>query len=216
MIIHNLDKTNSILNQFISEIRDITIQKDSMRFRRNIERIGEILSYELSRELHFQDQEVQTPLGVKKVPLVADQLVLCSVLRAGLPLHQGILNYFDHIENAFISAYRLHKTPEIFEIKVEYLATPALDGKILILADPMLATGSSLVAVYDILKKIGTLSQVHLVSVIAAKEGIDYISKHFPDNTHLWVATVDDKLNSKGYIVPGLGDAGDLAFGNKL
>ncbi|MEL4456894.1 uracil phosphoribosyltransferase [Lutimonas vermicola] len=216
MIIHNLDKTNSILNQFISEIRDINIQKDSMRFRRNIERIGEILSYELSRELHFQDQEVQTPLGVKKVPLVSDQLVLCSVLRAGLPLHQGILNYFDHIENAFISAYRLHKTPEIFEIKVEYLATPALNGKILILADPMLATGSSLVSVYDILKKIGTPSQVHLVSVIAAKEGIDYISKHFPDNTHLWVATVDDKLNSKGYIVPGLGDAGDLAFGNKL
>lgn len=216
MIIHNLDKTNSILNQFISEIRDISIQKDAMRFRRNIERIGEILSYELSQKLDFQDQEVQTPLGLKKVPLVSDQLVLCSVLRAGLPLHQGILNYFDQIDNAFISAYRLHTTPEIFEIKVEYLASPSLDEKILILADPMLATGSSLVAVYESLKKIGTIRQVHLVSVIAAKEGIDYVSKHFPENTHLWVATVDDKLNSKGYIVPGLGDAGDLAFGNKL
>ncbi len=216
MIVHNLDKTNSILNQFVSEIRDITVQKDSMRFRRNIERIGEILSYELSKKLNFQDLQVQTPLGVKKVPLISDQLVLCSVLRAGLPLHLGILNYFDQIENAFISAYRHHSSPEIFEIKVEYLASPSLDEKILILADPMLATGSSLAAVYKTLKKMGEISQVHLVSVIAAKEGIDYVSKHFPENTHLWVATIDDKLNSKGYIVPGLGDAGDLAFGNKL
>ncbi len=216
MIIHNFDKTNSVLNHFISEIRDHTVQKDAMRFRRNIERIGEILSYELSRELHFKDRTVKTPLGEKKIPHVSDQLVLCSVLRAGLPLHQGILNYFDQIENAFISAYRQHSSPEEFEIKVEYLASPSLDNKILVLADPMLATGSSLAAVYEVLKKMGNIKQVHIVSVIAATEGIDFATKHFPENTHLWVATVDQVLNSKGYIVPGLGDAGDLAFGSKL
>jgi len=216
MIVHRIDSSNSILNQFISEIRDLTVQKDAMRFRRNIERIGEILSYELSKQLEFQKELVQTPLGTKRVSLIADQLVLCSVLRAGLPLHMGILNYFDQIENAFISAYRKHSTPEIFEIEVEYLAAPDLNDKILILADPMLATGSSLKAVYDTLKKIGHIRQIHLVSVIAAEQGIDYISEHFPENTHLWVATVDQELNSKGYIVPGLGDAGDLAFGPKL
>lgn len=216
MIVHNLDKTNSVLNQFISEIRDIAIQKDKMRFRRNIERIGEILSYEMSKNLQFLDREVTTPLGQKSVPVISDQLVLCSILRAGLPLHQGILNYFDHIENAFISAYRHHTSPEEFDIKVEYLASPTLEDKILILADPMLATGSSLVAVLETLKGLGNIRQVHIVSVIAATEGIDFISKHFPENTHLWIATIDEKLNEKGYIVPGLGDAGDLAFGAKL
>lgn len=216
MIVHNLDKTNSVLNQFISEIRDIAIQKDKMRFRRNIERIGEILSYEMSKKLQFLDREVTTPLGQKSVPVISDQLVLCSILRAGLPLHQGILNYFDHIENAFISAYRHHTSPEEFDIKVEYLASPTLEDKILILADPMLATGSSLVAVLETLKGLGTIRQVHIISVIAATEGIDFISNHFPENTHLWIATIDEKLNEKGYIVPGLGDAGDLAFGAKL
>ena len=216
MIIHNLDKTNSVLNHFIAEIRDHKVQKDAMRFRRNIERIGEILSYELSQELGFKDSIVQTPLGEKKIQLVSDQLVLCSVLRAGLPLHQGILNYFDQIENAFISAYRKHSSDDEFEIKVEYLASPSLDNKILILADPMLATGSSLAAVHEVLKKMGSIRQVHIVAVIAAEEGIDFVSKHFPENTHLWVATVDQDLNSKGYIVPGLGDAGDLAYGSKL
>ena len=216
MIVHNLDNSNSVLNHFISEIRDADIQKDSMRFRRNIERIGEILSYEMSRELGFQSNNVQTPLGVKDVPIVSDQLVLCSVLRAGLPLHQGVLNYFDQIENAFISAYRQHTTDEDFEIKVEYLASPSLDGKTLILVDPMLATGSSLVAVQKVLNKMGHIKQIHLVSVIAAQEGIDFVSSHFPENSHLWVATVDPDLNSKGYIIPGLGDAGDLAFGTKL
>jgi uracil phosphoribosyltransferase len=216
MIVHNLDNSNSVLNHFIAEIRDADIQKDSMRFRRNIERIGEILSYEMSRELGFQSNNVQTPLGVKDVPIVSDQLVLCSVLRAGLPLHQGVLNYFDQIENAFISAYRQHTSDEDFEIKVEYLASPSLDGKTLILVDPMLATGSSLVAVQKVLNKMGHIKQIHLVSVIAAQEGIDFVSSHFPENSHLWVATVDPDLNSKGYIIPGLGDAGDLAFGTKL
>jgi uracil phosphoribosyltransferase len=216
MIIHNLDASNSVLNHFVSEIRDIEIQKDAMRFRRNIERIGEILSYELSKELHFSESTVQTPLGEKIIPLVTDNIVLCSILRAGLPLHLGILNYFDKIENAFISAYRHHTSPEDFEIKVEYLASPSLDNKILILADPMLATGSSLCEVYEIMKKLGAIKEIHIVAVIASTQGIDHIANHFPDNTHLWVATVDQKLNAKGYIIPGLGDAGDLAFGNKL
>lgn len=216
MIIHNLAHSSSVLNHFISEIRDVEVQKDSMRFRRNLERIGEILSYELSKELNYCQNTVKTPLGEKNIPLISDKLVLCSVLRAGLPLHQGILNYFDQIENAFISAYRHHSSPEKFDIKVEYLASPSLDQKILILADPMLATGSSLVAVYDTLKNLGQIEQVHIVSVVAAQEGIDFVSAHFPDNCHLWVATVDEKLNSKGYIIPGLGDAGDLAFGIKM
>jgi len=216
MTIHNLDASNSVLNNFVSEIRDVGIQKDAMRFRRNIERIGEILSYELSKTLHFTDQIIETPLGQKKIPLASDNLVLCSVLRAGLPLHIGILNYFDKIENAFISAYRHHTSPEDFEIKVEYLASPSLDNKILILADPMLATGRSLCEVYEILKSLGDIKEVHIIAVIASTQGIDQIANHFPDNTHLWVATVDQKLDAKGYIVPGLGDAGDLAFGPKL
>ena len=216
MKIHHIGKTNSILNRFIAEIRDDKIQKDSMRFRKNIERIGEILSYELSKELGYKSQEITTPLGIKQLNLPDDQIVLCSVLRAGLPLHQGILNFFDFVENAFISAYRYHTSDERFEIKVEYLASPHLDGKTLILADPMLATGKSLVAVYEILKEIGSIKTIHLVSVIAASEGIEFVKDHLPENTHLWVATVDDKLNSHGYIVPGLGDAGDLAYGSKL
>ncbi|MEN8125215.1 MAG: uracil phosphoribosyltransferase [Bacteroidota bacterium] len=213
---HNFDKNNSILNSFIAEIRDVNIQKDSMRFRRNIERIGEILSYELSKKLVFLSKNVETPLGKKNIEIIQNNLVLCSVLRAGLPLHQGILNYFDSIENAFISAYRHHTTGDDFDIKVEYLASPSLEGKTLILADPMLATGKSLVAVYKTLKKLGRIKQIHIVSVIAAAEGIKYVTEHFPENTHLWVATVDEILDKRGYIVPGLGDAGDLAFGSKL
>ncbi len=216
MKIHRLDRSNSVLNNFISEIRDLNIQKDSMRFRRNIERIGEILSYELSKELDYKEIDINSPLGIKKISLCENDLVLCSVLRAGLTLHQGVLNYFDQIENAFISAYRHHTSGDDFDIVVEYLASPSLDQKVLILADPMLATGRSLVAVYDTLKKSGNIKQTHLVAVIASTEGIDYIKNYFPENTHLWVATIDDKLNKKGYIVPGLGDAGDLAFGTKL
>lgn len=216
MTIHNFDLTNSVLNNFISEIRDISIQKDGMRFRRNIERIGEILSYELSKELDYQNQKVTTPFGEKKINTTIQDLVLCSVLRAGLPLHQGILNYFDKIDNAFISAYRHHTSDENFEIKVEYFASPELDQKVLILADPMLATGNSLVAVYDTLRTIGHIKKVHIVAVIASSDGIEFIKSHFPKNTHLWVATIDNELNEKGYIIPGLGDAGDLAFGKKL
>ena len=217
MKIHHLAQNNSVLNTFLSEIRDKNVQKDSMRFRRNIERIGEILAYELSKSLSFSENSVETPLGKKESFLIADSLVVCSILRAGLPLHQGILNYFDTAENAFISAFRHHPSnDERFEIVVEYLASPILDGKTLLLADPMLATGQSLVAVFEALKKLGTPKEIHLISVIGAREGINFIEKHFPENTHLWIATIDATLNEKGYIVPGLGDAGDLAFGTKL
>jgi uracil phosphoribosyltransferase len=216
MTIHDLSLKNSVLNNFILEIRDKKIQLDAMRFRRNIERIGEILCYELSKELYYESRNVQTPLGHKEIDIVKNELVLCSVLRAGLPLHQGILNYFDQIDNAFISAYRQPDSQGGSEIKVDYFASPSLDKKYLLLADPMLATGNSLIAVYDTIKKIGELKQIHIVAVIAATKGIESIKKHFPKNTHLWVATIDDKLNEKGYIIPGLGDAGDLAFGQKL
>ena len=217
MHIHNLSLQNSILNTFISEMRDENIQKDPLRFRRNIERTGEILGYELSKSLNFKTQSITTPLGTSETMLINDDIVLCSILRAGVPLHNGLLNYFDKAENAFISAYRHHKhNPESFEIIVEYLACPNLEGKTLILADPMLATGQSMVATFEALKPFGTPKDVHLVSVIGAQEGVDYVSQHFDVNTHLWIATIDKKLNEKGYIIPGLGDAGDLAFGAKL
>jgi len=217
MHIHNFSKENSVLNTFISEIRDVSIQKDSMRFRRNIERIGEVLGYEMSKTLNYQPKTVSTPLGTHKTSVFDDDIVLCSILRAGVPLHNGLLNYFDTAENAFISAYRHHKeSPEIFEIIVEYLACPDLSGKTLILADPMLATGQSMLATFKALQPFGTPKTIHLVSVIGAQKGLDFVAEQFPKETHLWIATVDETLNDKGYIVPGLGDAGDLSFGEKL
>lgn len=217
MKIHNISSKNSVLNTFIAEIRDIDIQKDSMRFRRNIERIGEILSYEMSKAFDYTTKKVQSPLAKASIKLIENNIVLCSILRAGVPLHNGLLNYFDKAENAFISAYRHHlENPETFEIVVEYLACPDLTGKTLVLADPMVATGQSLLATFEALKPFGTPKEIHLVAVIGAQEGINYVEKHFPENTHLWIATIDKTLNDKGYIVPGLGDAGDLAFGEKL
>ena len=216
MIVNILDSKKTILNKFISEIRDITIQKDSMRFRRNIERIGEILSYEISQDLHYEKNAVTTQLGTKIMETPKKDIVLCSILRAGLPLHNGLLNYFDDAENAFISAYRKHISEDEFEIKVEYFASPSLEGKTLILADPMLATGQSLVSVFEGLKKHGTPKEIHVACVIGSNKGIEHIQKYLPENTKLWIATVDEKLNSHGYIVPGLGDAGDLAYGEKL
>ncbi|VAV86338.1 Uracil phosphoribosyltransferase [hydrothermal vent metagenome] len=217
MHIHNLSEENSILNNFISEIRDINTQKDRMRFRRNIERIGEILGYEMSKTLDYNSKTIETPLGKKPSNILNNDIVLCSILRAGVPLHNGLLNYFDDAENAFISAYRHHRdNPESFEIVVEYLACPSLENKTLILADPMLATGQSMLATFQALKPFGTPKEVHLVCVIGAQKGVDFVSEQFDENTHLWIATVDDKLNDKGYIIPGLGDAGDLAFGSKL
>ncbi len=217
MKIHHLAKDKSILNKFLAEIRNVDVQKDSMRFRRNIERIGEVLGYELSKKLSFEPKEIETPLGIKQTDFPVNDVILCSILRAGLPLHNGLLNYFDDAENAFISAYRHHpNNDEEFEIVVEYFASPAIDGKTLLLVDPMLATGRSLVAVYEAIKKYGTPKKIQIVSVIGSTEGVEYIEKFFPENTELWIADIDEGLNDKGYIVPGLGDAGDLSFGTKM
>ena len=217
MQIHNISKNNSILNHFLAEIRAVEIQKDSMRFRKNMERIGEIMAYEISKELHYQEVVVTTPLGVKQTTAIADKVVLCSILRAGLALHSGFTNFYDHAENGFVSAYRHHpNNDDFFDILIEYKAMPSLENKTLILIDPMLATGQSIVAVLNKLNLIQNLKEIHIAVVIAAPEGIAYLEKHIPSNCHLWVASLDEKLNEKNYIIPGLGDAGDLAFGDKL
>lgn len=216
MRIHKLPDQNSVVNKYIAELRDIRIQKDAMRFRRNIERIGELMGYELSKTLSYAPAEIKTPLGVSITQLPADPLVICSVLRAGLPLHHGLQNCFDEAENAFISAYRHHTSATEFDIRVEYLASPALEGKTLILADPMLATGQTFINVLQAIKHLGTPKKVHLVSVIGSQPGIDFLNKELPDDYTLWIAAVDPTLDEHGYIVPGLGDAGDLCFGEKL
>lgn len=217
MILHNFEAIPSVLNDFISEIRDESIQKDSMRFRRNIERVGEILAYEMSKSLAYTKKKIKTPFGTKEVSLVNDDLVICSVLRAGLPLHQGILNYFDRAENAFISAFRSHKeNSHEFEVIVKYFAAPSLDGKILILTDPMLATGKTLENVYRVLQSHGIPKAIHIISLIGSRPGVTFIENIFPESTNLWISAIDDTLDPKGYILPGIGDAGDLAFGPKL
>ena len=217
MYIHNISRKNSILNTFISEIRSTTIQSDRMRFRKNIERIGEVLAYEMSKYLDYKSTPIKTPLGISHVNLPQNDLVLCSILRAGVPLHNGLLNYFDTADNAFISAYRRHHhNPETIDIVIEYMASPSIEGKTLVLVDPMLATGQSLRTAFEALKPFGTPDSIHLVCVIGSEDGINFIRKAFPKNTHLWIAAVDPILNDHGYIVPGLGDAGDLAFGEKL
>ncbi|MCX6294822.1 MAG: uracil phosphoribosyltransferase [Bacteroidetes bacterium] len=211
-----LGANNSIFNQFIAEIRDENIQKDSLRFRKNIERIGEIIAYEISKKLVYVDVEVNTPLGIANVSVPKEQPVVATILRAGLPLHQGVTNYFDKAENAFISAYRRHHKDGSFDIHVEYLASPDLNGKTLILCDPMLASGASMVMSYQALLKRGMPAHTHIVSVIASSEGIEYVKKHLPESVTLWVGAVDEELTAQSYIVPGLGDAGDLAFGVKI
>ena len=217
MQIHILSENNSVLNHFLGQIRNVNVHNDSMRFRRNIERIGEIMAYELSKELHYSDVEIQTPLGIKKTTEIKDQLVLCSILRAGIPLHMGFLNYFDSAENGFVSAFRHHPNNDAyFDIKVEYQAIADINNKNLLLIDPMLATGQSIVAVFNRLMERGTPKEIHIAVTIAAPEGIAFLEKHLPHNCHLWIAALDEKLDEKSYIVPGLGDAGDLAFGEKL
>jgi uracil phosphoribosyltransferase len=216
MNIHHLQQQSTVLNAYIAELRDVQIQKDPLRFRKNIERIGSILGYELSKSLNYSPAEITTPLGISKIELVADPLVICSVLRAGLPLHNGLLDCFDKAENSFISAYRHHNSETEFEIRVEYLASPSLEGKTLILADPMLATGQTFVNVLQALKPLGTPKSVHLVSVIGSQPGVDYLNRVLPEKYSLWIAAIDPKLDKHGYIVPGLGDAGDLCFGKKL
>ncbi len=214
-MIHNLGAKNSLFNQFIAEIRDATIQKDSMRFRKNLERMGEIMAYEISKTLTYEDREVTTPLGVAIVPQLKEQPVIGTILRAGLPLHQGVLNYFDRAENTFVSAYRKHQKDGTFKIELEYLASPVLTDKELILCDPMLATGASIVDTYKFILHRGKPKHIHIVSIIASAEGINYAKKQLPENVTIWVGAIDEELTAQSYIVPGLGDAGDLAFGIK-
>jgi uracil phosphoribosyltransferase len=212
----DLSKNNSLLNHWVAELRDVNVQNDRMRFRRNIERIGEVAAYELSKTLAFKSVEVTTPLGIAPTQLLNEQPVLATILRAGLPLHQGMLNYFDKADNAFISAYRKHHPDGSFEISLEYLSCPNLNGRVLILCDPMLATGASLVETIQAIQKTYTPAQIHIVVTIASHKGIEHVEKELGADTLIWCAAIDPILNDKSYIVPGLGDAGDLAFGTKM
>ena len=214
-MLHNLSTTKSLIGNFLSEIRSVEIQKDPLRFRKNFERIAEIMAYEVSKTLHFKAIEVTTPLAIATVDVISEQPVLATILRAGLSMHQGLLNYFDNADSAFISAYRRHSSEEEFDIHVEYLAAPTIDNKVVIISDPMLATGSSMVTVYKALLKQGNPSKIIVVSAIATQEAIDFVQKHLPMNTDIWVAAIDGELTAQSYIVPGLGDAGDLAYGIK-
>ena len=216
-MVHILSEKNSIFNQYVAELRDITIQKDSMRFRRNLERIGEIMSYEISKTLEYKSQETTTPLGIAETSHLVDQPVIATILRAGLPMHIGVLNYFDKAENAFISAYRRHHKDNTFDIHVEYVSSPNLHDKVLILCDPMIATGGSIVLAYKAILAKGIPKHVHIISAISSREGVDFVRANLPTtNFTIWCGAVDEELTAHSYIVPGLGDAGDLAFGEKI
>lgn len=217
MTLHILNRENTVLNKFIAQIRDKAVQKDSMRFRRNLERIGEITAYEISRTFDYSPRTVETPLGEAVVQSIDDRIVVATILRAGLPYHQGFLNYFDDAQNAFVSAYRKSTKDGKFTVKVEYISCGDLEGKTLLLVDPMLATGSSLVLAYRALcERGGVPAHTHVAAVIASEQGIDYVQRNMPkQTTTIWAAAVDEELTSRSYIVPGIGDAGDLAFGEK-
>ncbi|MCM1449180.1 MAG: uracil phosphoribosyltransferase [Clostridiales bacterium] len=216
MKVVNFAEYHSLMNQYMRELRDVNIQGDMMRFRRNLERMGQIMAFEISRTLNYTTETVTTPLATAECDAIADKVVLATIFRAGLPFHQGFLDYFDTAENAFVSAYRKYKEKENFDVCIEYLASPRLDGKVLIIADPMLATGASMELSYRALITKGEPSHIHVASVIASKQAIDYVKKTFPaDKTTVWVGAIDPEINAHSYIVPGLGDAGDLAFGIK-
>lgn len=214
-MIHNLSSHKSILNKFLYEMRSVEKQKDSMRFRINMERMGEIMAYEISKHLDYEMATVETPLGEANMEVPKDSIVLASILRAGLPLHQGFLRIFDDVENGFVSAYRSHHKDGTFDIKLEYITCPNIEGKVLILLDPMLATGASIHKTLEYLEEYGNPKQVHVVSVIASSQGVKHIQRFFP-NAQIWTGAIDEELTAKSYIVPGLGDAGDLCFGVKL
>ncbi|RHJ90503.1 uracil phosphoribosyltransferase [Parabacteroides bouchesdurhonensis] len=216
MKIVNLGKSNSILNRFVSELRDLNIQKDSLRFRRNVERIGEIMAYEISKDFTYSTKQIQSPLGIAPMNTPDDKIVISTILRAGLPYHQGFLSYLDNAENAFVSAYRKYKDRLNFDIHIEYIASPRLTDKTLIITDPMLATGSSMELAYEALLTKGDPAHIHVASIIASEQAIAYLQQKMPDDkTTIWIAALDEKLDDHSYIVPGLGDAGDLAFGEK-
>ena len=211
----NLSQQYSLLSDWVSELRNADIQDNRMRFRRNLERIGEVAAYEISRELIYEEKEIQTPLGISNCKVLKDQPVLATILRAGLPMHQGLLNYFDKADNAFISAYRKHNKDGTFEISLDYISCPELENRVVIVSDPMLATGSSLVKTIQFLREEGKPTQIHIVCAIACTVGLEYVTRAQPKAT-IWCGDIDDEITAKGYIVPGLGDAGDLAFGAKM
>ncbi len=216
MEVVNFADAPSLVGQYMSELRDVNIQSDMLRFRHNLERIGEIMAYEMSKRMRYETADVTTPLAVAKSPILTEEVVLATIFRAGIPFHQGFLNYFDHAQNAFVSAYRKYREKENFDVYIEYIASPKIDGKTLVIADPMLATGASMELSYRALLTKGEPAHIHVASVIASKAAIDYIRKTFPDDkTTVWVGAVDDIINEHSYIVPGLGDAGDLAYGIK-
>jgi uracil phosphoribosyltransferase len=215
-MVYNLGATNSIINQYVAELRDTQIQADSMRFRLNLERIGQLIAFEISKKLDYVEKEVVTSLGVLSIPVLKENPILATILRAGLPLHQGVLNVFDKSENAFVSAYREHRKDDEFAVNIEYVSTPDLNDKVLLLSDPMLATGRSILQTYKELLALGKPRHTHIISVIASAEGIAFLKRKIPaSEVSLWVCAIDDELTAQGYIVPGLGDAGDLAFGRK-
>ncbi len=216
MKIINLGESNSILNRFVSELRDVDIQTDRLRFRRNIERIGEIMAYEISRQFNYTQRDIITPLGTSSMNLPENKVVISTVLRAGIPYHNGFLNYLDNAENAFVSACRRYKDHLNFDVHTEYITSPLIEGKTLIITDPMLATGSSMEMAYKALLTKGKPEHIHVAAIIASRQAVDYIKEQMPANTTLWVAAIDPDLDEHSYIVPGLGDAGDLAFGEKV
>ncbi len=216
MKVVNFAETPSLVSQYMAEMRDVNIQGSMMRFRRNLERVGEIMAYEISKTLHYTTIGVETPLATAQCQVLDEQVVLGTIFRAGVPFHQGFLNFFDQAENAFVSAYRKYREKDNFDIFIEYIASPRLDGKTLILVDPMLATGGSMELSYKALLTKGEPAKVHVVSVIASQQAVDYVAKTFPaDKTSIWVGAIDPEINAHSYIVPGLGDAGDLAYGEK-
>lgn len=216
MKIVNFAEQKSLVSQYLTELRDVTVQTDRLRFRRNLERIGQLMAYELSKDLRYRDDEIETPLAKTHCPVIDEKVVLATIFRAGVPYHAGFLSYFDYAENAFVSAYRKYKEKDNFDVCIEYLASPTLEGKTLVLCDPMLATGASMELSYRALLTKGEPAHVHVCAVIASQQAVDYIANHFPkDRTTIWVGAIDPEINSHSYIVPGLGDAGDLAYGEK-
>ncbi|HPH84565.1 MAG TPA: uracil phosphoribosyltransferase [Ferruginibacter sp.] len=213
-MIKNLSESHSLISNWVSELRDVDVQQDRMRFRRNLERIAEVIGYEISKQLESTEKEITTPMGTATCKVLKQQPVLATILRAGLAMHNGLLNYFDKADNAFLSAYRKHHADGSFEISLEYMSCPELEGRVVILSDPMLATGSSLVKAIQHLKDEGEIKELHIVCAIACSVGIEYVLRAEPKAT-IWCADIDEELTAKGYIVPGLGDAGDLAYGTK-
>jgi len=216
VMIINLSERHSLVSNWVAELRDVTVQEDRMRFRRNLERIGEVAAYEISKQMPFVEKEIQTPLGIHTSKVLEQQPVLATILRAGLPLHHGMMNYFDRADNAFISAYRKHHRDGSFEISLDYMSCPSLENRVIIISDPMLATGASLVKTINYMKDEGNPSSIHVVCAIACSVGIEYIRRECGADIEIWCGDIDDELTAKGYIVPGLGDAGDLAFGVKV